>query len=59
MTWAWIPKSELEARRQGKTSETTTTEAATDLSAETEPKPHTETESDKESVAKTDTVENK
>ncbi|MCD6251417.1 MAG: DUF4442 domain-containing protein [Psychrobacter sp.] len=60
MTWAWIPKSELEARRQGKTSETTTTtEAATDLSADTESKPHTETESDQQAVAKADTVETK
>ena len=28
MTWAWIPKSELEARRQGNNSKTQSTEAA-------------------------------
>lgn len=28
MTWAWIPKSELEARRQGNHSKTQSTEAA-------------------------------
>lgn len=37
MTWAWIPKSELEARRQGKTSEKpleADTESKTEVEAE-------------------------
>lgn len=31
MTWAWIPKSELEARRQGNNSKTQSTESADDV----------------------------
>ena len=43
MTWAWIPKSELEARRQGKTSDKLL-EADTDTDTDTESKTEVEAE---------------
>ena len=43
MTWAWIPKSELEARRQGKTSDKPL-EADTDTDTDTESKTEVEAE---------------
>ena len=43
MTWAWIPKSELEARRQGKTSDKLL-EADTDTDTDTESKIEVEAE---------------
>ena len=47
MTWAWIPKSELEARRQGK-KETTQAETAT-LENESESTPNDESKNESDS----------
>ena len=45
MTWAWIPKSELEARRQGKTSDKLL-EADTDTDTDTDTESKTEVEAE-------------
>lgn len=45
MTWAWIPKSELEARRQGNHSKTQSTEAADDDADNNDTDTDTDTES--------------
>ena len=53
MTWAWIPKSELEARRLGKVSESSV-ESDTVNESNSEAKAKAETEQDRQSAANDD-----